>query len=106
MNVVREDVEKLVEKELEEAIKMHGLNHSYHEKISLVAEEFDECVDELEELKSNLQDTWKWTKVDGNEYIMDELYSKIYKGAVRLACEAIQVACTAKKELKKEEEKE
>lgn len=102
MNVVREGVEKLVEKELEEAIKLHGLNHSYHEKIALVAEEFDECADELEELKSNLQNAWQWTKVDGNEHVMDELYSKIYKGAVRLACEAIQVAAMAKKEVDRE----
>ncbi len=99
MNVVREDVEKLVEKELEEAINLHGLNHSYHEKISLVAEEFEECVDELEELKSNLQNAWQWTKVDGNEHVMDELYSKIYKGAARLACEAIQIAAMARKEV-------
>lgn len=32
MNVVREEVEKLIEKELEEAIKLHGLNHSYHDQ--------------------------------------------------------------------------
>jgi hypothetical protein len=98
MNVVREDVEKLVEKELEEAIKLHGLNHSLHEKYAVTLEEVEEAQHEMKECAEWLHTAWENIKYDDTENAIRD-FQGLYSTAVRLACEAIQVACTARKEV-------
>ena len=98
MNVVREDVEKLVEKELEEAIKLHGLNHSFAEKFAVTLEEVEEAQHEMKECAEWLHTAWENIKYDDTENAVRD-FQGLYSAAVRLACEAIQVAAMARKEV-------
>lgn len=99
MNVVREDVEKLVDKELEAATERFGLHHSWHEKYAVIKEEFDEAQDELNEILFDLKVMWKNVKRNDTDYA-DDISEDMYNAAIRLACEAIQVAAMCKKEIK------
>jgi len=98
MNVVREGVEKLVEKELEEAIKLHGLNNSLHEKYAVTLEEVEEAQYEMKECAELLHTAWENIKDDDTENAIRD-FQGLYSIAVRLACETIQVAAMAKKEV-------
>lgn len=100
MNVVHEDVEQCVENELQHAVSVFGLHHSNHEKMAVIAEEFEECVDALDELKGMVMKAWARTRENCDSNIMDDVYGRIYDDAVHLATEAIQVAAMAKKEIK------
>lgn len=103
MNVVHEDVEKLVDKELEAAKERFGLHHSQHEKICVIAEEFEESVEALDALKGKMLNAWAMVKSNTDSDMMDDAYGRIYEEAVHLACEAIQVACTARKGIENKE---
>jgi len=98
MNVVHEDVEKLVDKELETATERFGLHHSWHEKYAVIKEEFDEAQDELNEMLFDLKVMWKNVKRNDTDY-SDDISEDMYNAAIRLACEAIQVAAMCKKEI-------
>ena len=101
MNVVREDVEKLIEKELEEAIKLHGLNHSLHEKYAVTLEEVEEAQYEMKQCAEWLHTAWENIKDDDTENAIRD-FQGLYSTAVRLICESIQVAAMAKKEVDRE----
>lgn len=100
MNVVHEDVEKLVEKELAAATDRFGLHHSWHEKAAVVGEELEECCEEMENLVDSMKFAWKQTRGNETDYIKEQAYDGVYDAAVRLAIEAIQVAAMAKKGIK------
>lgn len=97
MNVVHEDVEKLVDKELEAAKERFGLHHSWHEKAAVVGEELEECCEEMENLVDSMKFAWKQTRGNETDYIKEQAYAGVYDAAVRLTIEAIQVAAMAKK---------
>lgn len=97
MNVVHEDVEKLVEKELAAATERFGLHHSWHEKAAVVGEELEESCEEMENLVDSMKFAWKQTRGNETDYIKEQAYKGVYDAAVRLAIEAIQVAAMAKK---------
>ncbi len=99
MNVVHEDVEKLVEKELAAATEKFGLHHSWHEKAAVTGEELEECCEEMENLVDSMKFAWKQTRSNESDYIKEQAYDGVYDAAVRLAIEAIQVAAMAKKEI-------
>lgn len=99
MNVVHEDVEKLVEKELAAATERFGLHHSWHEKAAVVGEELEESCEEMENLVDSMKFAWKQTRGNETDYIKEQAYNGVYDAAVRLAIEAIQVAAMAKKEI-------
>lgn len=99
MNVVRENVEKLVDKEFAAATERFGLHHSWHEKYAVINEEFDEAQDELNEMLFDLKVMWKNVKRNDTDYA-DDISEDMYNAAIRLACEAIQVAAMCKKEIK------
>lgn len=98
MNVVHEDVEKLVDKELEAATERFGLHHSWHEKYAVTLEEVQECVEEAERMRSfleNVFDQIKENKPDNAKYLIQFVKDH----AARCAIEAIQVAAMCKKEI-------
>lgn len=99
MNVVHEDVEKLVEKELAAATERFGLHHSWHEKAAVVGEELEESCEEMENLVDSMKFAWKQTRGNETDYIKEQAYNGVYDAAIRLAIEAIQVAAMAKKEV-------
>ena len=99
MNVVHEDVEKLVDKELAAATEKFGLHHSWHEKAAVVGEELEESCEEMENLVDSMKFAWKQTRGNETDYIKEQAYNGVYDAAVRLSIEAIQVAAMAKKEI-------
>lgn len=97
MNVVHEDVKQCVENELQHAVSVYGLHHSWHEKAAVVGEELEESCEEMENLVDSMKFAWKQTRGNETDYIKEQAYDGVYDAAVRLAIEAIQVAAMAKK---------
>lgn len=97
MNVVHEDVKQCVENELQHAVSVFGLHHSWHEKAAVVGEELEESCEEMENLVDSMKFAWKQTRGNETDYIKEQAYNGVYDAAVRLAIEAIQVAAMAKK---------
>lgn len=98
MNVVREDVEKLVDKELEAATERFGLHHSYHEKYAVTLEELQECEEEVKWMRTFIDEAFENIRNNNKNVAYDSFYA-MYKHAVRCSVEAIQVAAMCKKEI-------
>ncbi len=98
MNVVRENVEKLVGKELEAATERFGLHHSWHEKYAVTLEELQELKEEVTQASSDLESVWFGIRNNFTDYT-EERIRCVYEDAVKAACEAIQVAAMCKKEI-------
>lgn len=96
MNVVHEDVAKLVDKELEAATERFGLHHSYHEKYAVTLEELQECEDEVKLMRELLNEAFENIRMNNQNTAHNDFYA-MYKRAVRCAVEAIQVAAMCKK---------
>lgn len=89
-------IEELVQQELKEANEIHPQFHSDHEAIAVIAEEYDECKDELQQVERLI--SYMWSEVKENESIKSTLrWTK--KRAMNLAAEAIQVAAMCEKGL-------
>lgn len=88
------DIQKLVDKELEEANKKYPLFHSNHEAYAVIKEEIEECEDDMREMQMVLSYFWSKTKRDKNS---DDLISGMKKIAMHAAAEAIQVAAMCDK---------
>ena len=95
------EIQKLVDKELEEANKKYPLFHSNHEAYAVIKEEIEECEDDMREMQMVLSYFWVRTKRDKNS---DDLIIGIKKSAMHAAAEAIQVAAMCDKFLLKEEQ--
>lgn len=102
MNVVHEEVEKLVEKELAAATERFGLNHSWHEKYAVMLEELQELKEQVNIADAEIESVWFGVRHNKHEYIEDHIHYA-YERAVNAACEAIQVAAMAKKEIMESE---
>ena len=90
------DIQKLVDKELEEANKKYPLFHSDHEAYAVIKEEIEECEEDMREMQMVLSCFWMRTKRDKNS---DDLIIGIKKSAMHAAAEAIQVAAMCDKTL-------
>lgn len=103
MNVVHEEVKKLVDKELAAATERFGMHHSWHEKYAVTLEEVQECVDEAGRMRSFLEsvfDQIKENKPDKAEHFIQFVEDH----AIRCAIEAIQVAAMCRKEIEEPKE--
>lgn len=98
MNVVHEDVAKLVDKELEAAVARFGLHHSWHEKYAVTLEELQELKEEVTQASCDLESAWFGIRNNFTDY-PEERMRYVYESAVKAACEAIQVAAMCKKEI-------
>lgn len=97
MDVVRKDVELLVEKELKAANENNPLFHSMHEGYAVILEEVEEADLELFMLKDTwLSALWYYVKNDEKNECVDSA-ENLKKFSVNLAIEAIQVAAMAQK---------
>lgn len=105
MNAVKQDVEKLVQKELESANKKFPLFRSDHEGAAVIFEEIEEAKYEMQLLERQFNALWENVKLDRG--LLKPISEGMYSCAIRLACEAIQVAAMAQKfiDSKKEREK-
>lgn len=103
MNAVKEDVEKLVHKELESANQRFPMFRSDHEGAAVIYEEIEEVECELSGVRRMFAGAWYSIKHDETDT------SRIYKLKIRalnLACEAIQVAAMAQKFIDSQKERE
>ena len=112
MNVVHEDVKQCVENELQHAVSVFGLHHSWHEKYAATLEEVQECVDEAGRMRSFLEsvfDQIKENKPDKAEQLTRFVEDHAIRCAIEAiqvayAIEAIQVAAMCRKEIEKPKE--
>ena len=96
MNVVSEDVEKLVEKELEAANERFPQFHSELEGWAVMQEEAEELREECDSIEMEMEQIWHRIR-DG---IPTAHYAALVEQyAEAAACEAIQVAAMARKYL-------
>ena len=105
MNVVYEEVEKLVDKELTAATKRFGLHHSWHEKYAVMLDELQKLREEVNLTDEDIDLMWFGIRNNYPEY-SEECIHHVYEHAVKSACEAIQVAVMAKKEIESNERDE
>lgn len=96
MDVVRNDIIKLVEKELENANKEFPLFRNEHEASAVIREELEECEREL--YIAGLRFNRYWTMVKENREILDYYMDTLKHAAINTAVEAIQVAAMCDKE--------
>jgi hypothetical protein len=85
-------LEVIAGSELQMANEKYPLFASAHEGYAVLLEEFEEAIDEIEDLKTEMEYTWR--RIKGNRGIEEE---KIYNFAIAAAAELIQVAAMAKK---------
>ena len=106
MNAVKEDVEKLIKKELESANQRFPMFRSDHEGAAVIFEEIQEAEYELECAKDRVQELWRSVKNDLSAEWIAEVGVVITNRAINLACEAIQVAAMAQKFIDSQKERE
>ena len=103
MNAVKEDVEKLVQKELESANQKFPVFHSDYEGVAVICEEIEEAEHELKEMQFEFKEMWRSIKLNaGGTAFCDA----VLKRSLNLACEAIQVATMAQKFIDRQKERE
>lgn len=99
MNVIKNEIEAAIDKELQAATERFGLHHSNHEKMAVIVEEYEECAEAVEDMRQMLKKAWTHTMHNMSDDMMDDAYRCIYDAAVNVAVEACQVAAMAKKKV-------
>lgn len=97
MDAVRADVEKLVDKELESANQRFPMFRSDHEGAAVICEEIQEAEQDLKMAKSLFEDLWNAVKRNESPNFLANQLLRLNGVAIRLSCEAIQVAAMAQK---------
>ena len=103
MNVIENEVKAAIDKELQAATEKFGLHHSWHEKYAVMLEELEELEHEVRLTNEYLNSAWFGVKHNLEDYAEGNI-PDVYEHAVKAACEAIQVAAMAKKEIEKPKE--
>lgn len=103
MNAVKEDVEKLVQKELESANQSFPMFRSDHEGAAVICEEIQESEQALENAKTYFHLLWLGIK---KNLVHERNIQYLKRYAEDLACEAIQVAAMAQKFIDSQKERE
>lgn len=98
MTVIKPEIEAAVLKELDAATQIHGLHNSLPEQYAIVQEEVEEAEEALERITEDMDKLWQCLRVDDAECANYYLH-EIADHAVELACEAVQVAAMAAKEI-------
>jgi hypothetical protein len=94
---LKKRVEELVKEELERANNENKpVFSSLHEGYAVMLEEFQECEQELDQIRRHLNFLWHYVKQD-NEVTVLELAELINKKTILAACEAVQTAAMAVK---------
>lgn len=95
MNAVKQEVEKLVQKELEALNQEYPMFHSDHEGAAFIYGEIEEANIQLNEIKNYFQNFWYLVRTCYPEQF--ENPDGIFKSSIKLACQAIQVAAMVQK---------
>ena len=94
MYAVKEDVEKLVQKELESANRKFPMFRSDHEGAAVIFMELDNAKLQMVRTKERFENVWSFVK---HESYSKELTMDLKHCAIELACSAIKVAAMAQK---------
>lgn len=97
MDAIKEDVFKMVDKELAAANKKFPLFSSPHEAFAVLLEEVEEAQEEATNLEILTNNYWIGVKENHGPEAMHEEITAAYNTAVNLAIEAIQAAAMARK---------
>ena len=103
MNVVKEHVKFLVNKEYEAANENHKPIASLHEGYAVLLEEVQETKEACEQIEEYRDLVWKNIRHDNSE-LAEYNINTIIDIAIETACEAIQVAAVCRRILDKCEE--
>lgn len=106
MSEIKSEVEKLVQKELESANQRFPMFRSDHEGAAVIFEEIQEAEQELKISKSNFENLWNAVKRNESSNFLAIYLLRLNGNAVRLACEAIQVAAMSQKFIDSQKERE
>ena len=96
MNVVEDDVVKLVSKELNNANKHFPLFQSPHEGYAVIKEEVEETMDAMNELLERFSEAWNGIKGNDEKETLTKI-SLVWGAAIDVATEAIQIAAVCDK---------
>ena len=103
MNAVKQEVEKLVQKELESANQKFPMFRSDHEGAAVIFMELDNAKLQMVRTKERFENVWSFVK---HESYSKELTMDLKHCAIELACSAIQVAAMAQKFIDSQKERE
>ena len=105
MEYVYKKVEELVKNEITDATERLRLYHSWHEKYAVMLDELQKLREEVNLTDKEIDSIWFGIRNNLPEYSEDRIYY-VYEHAVKAACDAIQVAVMAKKEIESNERDE
>lgn len=88
---MNKEIENLVNRELEEANKIHPQFSSTHEGYAVILEETEELAEESEEIEKLIRTWWAYLRKDEDTGIQKRRVEKIRIHAVNAVKEAIQV---------------
>lgn len=98
MDVVRKNVEVLVQKELDAANEKFPLFHSAHEGYAVILEENDELKEDITEMEKDMAVLWKLIKQNEANGDQAKVFIRSIKiRAILAATEAIQIAAMCEK---------
>lgn len=103
MNAVKQDVEKLVKKELESANQKFPVFRSDYEGVAVIFREIDNAKLQMVRTKERFEDVWSFVK---HESYSKELTMDLKHCAIELACSAVQVAAMSQKFIDSQKERE
>lgn len=99
MDAVKNDIKKLIDRELDAANEVNPPFTSMHEAYAVIKEELEEAEDEAEKAVRFLDIAWHSIKQPDDIGINNAkvAIADMYKAAMNLAVEAVQVAAMCKK---------
>ena len=103
MNAVKQDVEKLVQKELESANQKFPMFRSDHEGAAVIFEQIERAEQEFNGIRFSFKEMWRSIKFNT---IGKPFYESVLKQSLNLACLAIQVAAMEQKFIDSQKERE
>jgi len=98
VTVVRDEVRDAVRKEQAAAERVHGLHHSHAEKYSVMLEELEEAEEELRSCRRFIEGMWQGVRYNRSDWAVGHA-CRVAEAAERAACECIQLAAMARKEV-------
>lgn len=93
---MKDKIENLIQEELMNAIKTHGLNHSQHEGASVLLEEIEELENDLIFIKDVYKELWECVKNDDYKGA-NEFADIIARKTSNTVLEAIQIGAMVRK---------
>ena len=99
MGILKAELIRLADIELEAAQEKYGLNHSDHESYAVLLEEVEEAKEEMRHIEVWLPTLWESIRTDASPGEKGRSFTEIYDYSISLAAEAVQCAAMARKGL-------